>query len=202
MRGLLALASCLVAHAAYGAAASAPAKVQLQLSFAPAPTGPALLTVGSLPGPLSVSPALQPSFTPIPAAVKATFDSGDADSYLKSARVARYQPPSGDEHQNALYRLGQEREAAERAVRELDRVQAPAVRATVIDYEEFGRQLVRHPGLGPGVFQQTYAKRRILKAAGYARLIGPGGIRISIERADDARVGKAFASVLRTYNRR
>jgi hypothetical protein len=73
--------------------------------------------------------------------------------------------------------------------------------ATKIDYEEFGRQVKAHPGLSSNPFQHAPAKRKILKASGYDRLRGPEGP-VAIERASDARVGMAFARVLRAFERR
>ncbi|MDD5304764.1 MAG: hypothetical protein PHS14_16840 [Elusimicrobia bacterium] len=211
MRRVLVLAVLIAASLGRAAAQSrtAPASVQLSLSFAaPAPALLAPLTVSALqpslaPAVLSVAPALSaPAFAAAPKPVMAAFHTGDPSAYLKAARAAEYEPPEGDEHQSALYQLGLEREAADRAARTLFASPAPAARATAIDYEEFGRQLSRHPGLSLNAFSHTDAKRRILKASGYSRLHGAGGVPVPIERADDARVGKAFANVLRAFDRR
>jgi hypothetical protein len=138
----------------------------------------------------------------VPKPVLAAFHSGDPAAYLKAARAAEYEPSEGDEHQTALYQLGLEREAADRAARRLFAAPEPAVRATAIDYVEFGRQLSRHPGLSLSAFRDASAKRAILKASGYSRLYGAGGVPVPIERADDVRVGKTFANVLRAFERR
>jgi hypothetical protein len=78
----------------------------------------------------------------------------------------------------------------------------PVARATAIDYEEFGRRLAGSPGLSLDPFKHAEAKRRILKAAGYSRLYGAGGVPIPIDQAADVRVGRAFANVHRAYRRR
>ncbi len=176
-------------------------EVQLSLDFAAVPAiSPAVMAAA----PLTMTPSLAPSpiFAAIPAPVLNAFHSGDAPAFLKAARIADYRPPESDEHQNALYQLGLEREAADKAMRETAEPVVAVARKTKIDYDEFGRQLLRSPGLSSNPFQHTDAKRRILKASGYSRLYGAGGVAVAIDRASDIRVGKAFASVLRAFERR
>lgn len=213
MRRLLALSWLLAAGTAAAAIPRLPA-VETQLSlFAPAP---AIVPVAEksffFPSPSAVpalpvltSASVAPVFAPMPAPVKAAFFAGDPAGFVKAVRAADYDIPDGDEHQSALYQLGLEREAADRRVMELMAdAEAPVAkpkRATKIDYEEFGRQLAAHPGLSSSPFQHAPAKRKILKAAGYDRLRGPDGP-VAIERATDARVGMAFAHVLRAFERR
>jgi hypothetical protein len=74
-------------------------------------------------------------------------------------------------------------------------------RSTKIDYEEFGRQIAGRPGISTNVFQHADAKRRILRASGYDVLYGAGGRRIALGDATDARVGAAFANVMRAFSR-
>lgn len=202
MRRFSLLALCLWAPAVLAQVRTAP--VQLSLNFAaPTPSFASPLAAAPL-APIALTPALgvTPAFAAIPAPVFAAFHSGDPVAYVKAARAAEYEPPEGDEHQNALYQLGLQREAADKAVLELDRPEAAPARATKIDYDEFGRQLSRAPGLSANVFQHADAKRRILKASGYTRLYGAGGVPVAIDRAADARVGKTFANVLRAFQRR
>ena len=197
VRRLLLLAAFLAPQAAYAQVRTAP--VQLSLSFAPAPAA-FLAAPPSLSAfqPLSLAPSLSPS--PIVAA----FHTGDPAVFLKTARAAEYEPPEGDEHQNALYRLGLEREAVERALAKAGQADAPPVKArkTAIDYDEFGRNLASAPGLSLDPFKHADAKRRILKASGYSRIYGAGGVPVPIDRAADVRVGKTFANVLRAFERR
>lgn len=214
MRRLLVFSWLLAAGAASAAIPRLPA-VETQLSlFAPVP---AVVPVAEksfiFPSPSAATaiPALSPAvaapvFVAMPSPVKAAFFAGDPAGFVKAVRAADYEIPEGDEHQSALYQLGLEREAADRRVMDLmDAAQpGPAAkpkRATKIDYEEFGRQLARNPGLSSSPFQHASAKRKILKAAGYDRLRGPEGP-VAIERATDARVGMAFAHVLRAFEHR
>ncbi len=205
MRRFSLLALCLWAPAALAQVRTAP--VQLSLDFhAPTPSFTAPLSISPLAplAPVSLTPSLgvAPSFAPIPAPVIAAFHSGDPAAFVKAARKAEYEPPEGDEHQNALYQLGLQREAADKALLALDHPEPAPARTTKIDYDEFGRQLSRSPGLSTNVFQHTDAKRRILKASGYTRLYGAGGVPVPIDRAADVRVGKTFANVLRAFERR
>lgn len=206
MRRLWLIALWLAPCAVFAQVRAVPEGVQLRLDFAPAVTTlAAALPVASLTPSAALTPSLIPApapiFAEIPKPVLAAFHAGDAPAFLKASRAAEYEPPEGDEHQNALYQLGLEREAADRAVRGLDKP-AVAAKTTKIDYDEFGRQLARAPGLSLNPFQHADAKRRILKASGYARLYGTGGVPIKIDDAADIRVGKAFASVLRAFERR
>ncbi|MFI5345247.1 MAG: hypothetical protein ACHQ51_02620 [Elusimicrobiota bacterium] len=75
-------------------------------------------------------------------------------------------------------------------------------RKTKMDYAEFGRQLAAAPGLDMNAFRHTDAKRRILAASGYTHLYGAGGVRIPLSQAADVRVGNAFLSVKKTFDRR
>jgi hypothetical protein len=75
-------------------------------------------------------------------------------------------------------------------------------RKTKMDYDEFGRQLAATPGLDLNAFRHTDAKRRILAASGYTHLYGAGGVRIPLSQANDVRVGNAFLSVKKTFDRR
>lgn len=205
MRRFSLLALCLWAPAALAQVRTAP--VQLSLNFsAPTPAFTAPLSVAPLSPltPASLTPSLgaAPAFAPIPAPVIAAFHSGDPVAFVKAARKAEYEPPEGDEHQTALYQLGLQREAADKAVLALDHPEPAPARATKIDYDEFGRQMARAPGLSANVFQHVDAKRRILKASGYTRLYGAGGIPVPIDQAADVRVGKTFANVLRAFQKR
>ena len=75
-------------------------------------------------------------------------------------------------------------------------------RKTKMDYDEFGRQLAATPGLDMNAFRHAAAKRRILAASGYTHLYGAGGVRIPLAEANDVRVGNAFISVKKTFDRR
>lgn len=212
MRFLLVLAGLLAAAPSSAAILRLPvAGAQLSL-FAPAPVvlPGAEKTFFPVPSPVLAAPVLTPTpaplFAAMPKAVEAAFFAGDPAGFVKAARAAEYDIPEGDEHQAALYQLGLEREAADRRVMDLMDAAEPGPvakpkRATKIDYEEFGRQLAKHPGLSSSPFQHGPAKRKILKASGYDRLRGPEGP-VTIERATDARVGMAFVHVLRAYERR
>lgn len=212
MRRLFVLSWLLAAGTASAAIPRVPA-VGTQLSlFAPVPVlAPVAEKSFFFPSPTLVVPAAiplnaAPVFAPMPEPVKAAFFAGDPAGFVKAVRAEDYEIPEGDEHQSALYQLGLEREAADRRVLALMDAAEPGPvakpkRATKIDYEEFGRQLAKHPGLSSSPFQHGPAKRKILKASGYDRLRGPEGP-VTIERATDARVGMAFAHVLRAYERR
>ncbi len=78
----------------------------------------------------------------------------------------------------------------------------PATRATKIDYAAFGRALARSPRVSVDIFADAYAKRALLKAAGYTRLYGSGGTRVAIDDASDARIGRAFDATVRAYRNR
>ena len=75
-------------------------------------------------------------------------------------------------------------------------------RKTKMDYDEFGRQVAAAPSLDLNAFRHTDAKRRILAASGYTHLYGAGGVRIPLAKANDVRVGNAFLSVKKTFDRR
>lgn len=203
MRRILLLSLWLTVPGVCGAQVRLAPPVQLSL-FAPAPVLVAPVAFPALAAPVLLAPApsLSSVFAAVPAPVLKAFHAGDAPAYLKAARTHEYQPPDGDEHQSALYQLGLEREAAERAMLAVEQPAVPAGRSTKIDYETFGRRLAQTSGLSSNPFNGTSAKRRILKAAGYTRLYGAGGKPIAIDDASDVRIGKVFANVLRAYERR
>lgn len=182
--------------------AAAPRAVQLSLDFSARPA----LSAPSL----SLAPALAapPALTP-PAAVAQALKAGDPVAFYKAAVAAEYEVPEGDDHQERLFREGFEREEADRAFWELAadpgktvREAKSRARKTKLDYDEFGRLLALTPRLSLSAFQDIEPKRRILKAAGYTHLTGPGGKRIPIELADDIRVGRAFEHTRAAFERR
>lgn len=165
-----------------------------------------------------------PSAAPVPAPVTRALAAGDAHAFYKAVVAAGYDVPQGDDHQERLLKEGADREAADRAFFDGQRRSAPGdfgyvteksapaaakvpepgrkPRATKIDYAEFGRLVALTPRLSESHFRDTEAKRRILMASGYTHLIGPGGRRIPLAIADEARVGRAFEHTLKTYRRR
>jgi hypothetical protein len=193
--------------------------VQLSLDFGapmPAALAPALPV-----NPLS-APVL-PSGPAMPAPVARALAAGDAHAFYKAVLAAGYDLPRGDDHQERLLKEGADRAAADAAMFDgrgraagrdfgyaTEKPAPPAAkpspdrkpRATKIDYAEFGRLLALTPRLSESRFRDTEAKRRILRASGYTHLIGPGGRRIPLSIADEARVGRAFEHTLETYRRR
>ena len=184
----------LACSSAQGLATVAPKTAPLPLSLS---LPPCALQAPATPLRLSFS------FEPAPAAVQDAFRSGDPERYLEAARRTEYVPPEGDDAQAALYDLGLQKEASEKAFLAALKAPAPKLqRSTRIDYEEFGRLLARWKGLDHNVFRHAEEKREILKASGYDALTGPGGRRIPLDQADDVRVGKAFLNVLRAFEKR
>jgi hypothetical protein len=100
-----------------------------------------------------------------------------------------------EDGRSQLQRLAQSADASGRAF------DAPR-RKTKMDYDEFSRQISAAPGLDPNPFRHADTKRRILAASGYTHLYGAGGSRIPLADAADVRVGNAFLSVKKTFDRR
>lgn len=198
--------------------------VQLSLDFgAPRPAAlAAALPVNPLTAPLlpavaapSAAPGLAAPSAPapaMPAPVARALAAGDAHAFYKAVAAAGYDLPRGDDHQERLLKEGADRAAADAAMfdhagdfRRAAEKSPPAAapkRATKIDYAQFGRLVALTPRLSESHFRDTEAKRRILMASGYTHLIGPGGRRIPLAIADEARVGRAFEHTLKTYRRR
>lgn len=191
MRCLFALCALLIAAPSFGAAFVRPqaAPVQLALPFAaPAAAMPlATPTIAAAPSALPAAPILPPAApllsAPVPAAPQPT---------------AAAPAPRRDEGENGRPQLQRLAQSGDDAGRAFD---APR-RATKMDYEEFGRQLARRPGLDENPFRHADEKRRMLAASGYTHLFGAGGRRIPLAEAADVRVGKAFLSVKKTFDRR
>lgn len=201
-------------------AALAPALAVNPLVAPVLPSGPA--TYQHAPGHVDNLPAsaVLPALA-VPAPVAQALAAGDAHAFYKAVVATGYDLPRGDDHQERLLKEGADREAADRAFFDGQRSAAPRVavpeppaaktakplpdrkaRATKIDYAEFGRLVALTPRLSESHFRDTEAKRRILMASGYTHLIGPGGKRIPLAIADEARVGRAFEHTLKTYRRR
>lgn len=168
------------------------------------------------------------SMAAMPPKVAEAVRSGDAVAFYKASLAAGYVPAATDDALQRLYYEGAGRIAADTSylVRDSRRPVArkpaaprkpaarkptvkPAVksasapkkpvRATKINYAEFGRLSALSPQLSSSVYEDIEPKRRILALAGYTHLIGPKGIRIPIGLADGHRLGKAYANTLRSY---
>ena len=168
---------------------------------------------GNLPASAAVAPSLAaPQASAVPEPVAWALKGGDAHAFYRAVSASGYEVPAGDDHQQRLLKEGWERAAADRAFfdgqakaakpQAAPTVTPAAKRATKLDYEAFGRMLGLSPRLAESPLRDTEAKRRILMAAGYTHLIGPGGRRIPLSIADEARVGRAFEHTKKTYLRR
>lgn len=203
MRRSLVLYALLFAAPALGAELVRPRiePVQLSLPFA-APIAAATLTAPTpvtLSAPLSMTPAPAPAAAalsavaaPAPAPVAAAVASPAPASTLPKMAPRR---DEGEDGRSQLQRLARNADDPGGAF------DAPR-RATKMDYDEFGRQLAVRPGLSLNPFDHADAKRRMLAASGYTHLFGAGGRRVPLAEASDVRVGKAFLSVKKTYDRR
>jgi hypothetical protein len=174
------------------------APVQLSLSFAAPVAAPLISPALAAPLPaLAVSLTAAPSPAAVAAAPAAAFSLAPA---LAAARPPELLPAAatGNEGEDGRSQLKRLASAAGSSGTAFD---SPR-RATKMDYEEFGRQVAARPGLSLDPFQHADAKRRILAASGYTHLFGAGGRRVPLAEASDVRVGKAFLSVKRTFDRR
>jgi hypothetical protein len=213
MRRSLALYALLFAARASGVELARPpvAPVQLGFSFA----APPMIAPSLMAGPVAMLglPGAAPMLTPVALAPAALVQLG-----FSFEEPARAEPPAaaapavpveaappirttptasredeGEDGRSQLRRL---------ARGDSSRVFNASRRATKMDYDEFGRQLARRPGLDQNSFNQSDSKRRVLAASGYTHLYGVGGVRIPIADASDVRVGNAFNSVKKTFDRR
>jgi hypothetical protein len=166
------------------------------------PARPVQLKLDVGPAAASVRPA---AFQAIPSAVVSAIRAGDPQAFYKAALAHDYQPPNSDEVQLRLLREGAQRHEADGAIGQLleqARVSSKRARTTKIDYSEFDRLVGLTPRLSLNPFQDVEPKRRILEAAGYTHLRGPGKARVPIALAHDIRVGRAFQNTHRTSQRR
>lgn len=214
----------LCAPGAALAAALAPlpgrAPIQLTLAFpttavpaAVVPAAPFASAVAPLPAftaPAAVSLAPAPakafaaSWSAMPPAVAAALRGGDARAFWKACRDEGFAPPEGDDAQQSLLKEGADLVAADRLAlaRPAKTAAAPAAkRGSKIDDAAFARALSGR-SVREGIFDDAGAKRAILRAAGYTHLYGAGGVRLTLEEASDARVGRVFASTLAAHRRR
>lgn len=191
MRRLFALCALLIAAPSFGAALIRPqaAPVQLTLPFgAPAAAMPLAAP------PLAASPSALPAAPILPSAAPALSARVPAAPQPMAVAPAPHKDEGAD-GRSQLQTLARDGDDADRAF------DAPR-RTTKMDYEEFGRQLARRPGLDENPFRHADEKRRMLAASGYTHLFGAGGRRIPLAEAADVRVGKAFLSVKKTFDRR
>jgi hypothetical protein len=209
MRPLFAFIPLFFAFRAFGAEIVRPSLEPVQLSFsfaAPVALAPISALAPTLSAPLAAAPAPAAAFAaapiavPVAAAVEATpAAEAFAASAAKTATVLPGTAISGEDDKISgraqLQTLANNLGASSRTF-------DASRRSTKMDYDEFGRQLAARPGIDLSPFNQTEAKRRILSASGYTHLYGAGGVRIPLSQATDVRVGNAFLSVKKTYDRR
>lgn len=162
-----------------------------------------------------------------PAVARAVAD-GDPRGVFRAARRADWLPSETSGPPHDLYQLGESLHEADRLAleRTLEHVfdrslpRPPLVvagrkpspppkpskppkprRRSIFDFKLFGELLRKNPVLAEHPLKHIETKRRILEACGYWRLVGPGNSRIPIRQAEEARVARVFADVLRRYRR-
>jgi len=168
------------------------APVQLSFNFA----APVAAPIAASPAPLAAVAALTAAPTPLTAApAPFAVAAGPAIAAAPSARPAVAAEEAREDGRSQLERAAAASESSNAGF------EAPR-RTTKLDYEEFGRQVAARPGLSLNPFQHADAKRNILSASGYTHLYGAGGRRVPLAQAADVRVGKAFLSVKKTFDRR
>jgi hypothetical protein len=193
VRRALALFSLVFAARAFGAEPVRPSFVPVQLAFSF--EAPAMIAPLTARPPVSPSMSLVAAPTLMPAAPELSAPAPAEIPLAARSRPTASREDGDDEGRSQLQRLADDAGGS-------SRVFDASRRATKMDYEEFGRQLDRRPALDVNPFYHADAKRRILAASGYTHLYGAGGIRIPLAQASDARVGRAFLSVKKTFDRR